>query len=310
MISIIVPVYNTEKYLDRCVQSILSQTYTDYEVLLIDDGSTDSSGAICDKYAAQDSRMRVFHKPNGGVGSARNLGLDNAKGEWITFIDSDDSVKDVFLYNMLPLCDEDLIMDSSDVRSECFPDGFYEGKEMIKLALSGWQMLCPWGKMFKSSIVNENNIRFDVSGCLGEDTMFNLIYITYAASLRTSSKSYYEYNAYSIGSLSKQKESFDKSLYKAECVFKIGKQMYEKYKDNTLEILISKYAGITWALWWNLAKCPITYRIKCIKQLFQTPDIMSLMTNYLKCSESGRKYVLFYWLGKFRLYGIAAIVIP
>ena len=90
MISIIVPVYNTEKYLDQCIQSILSQTYTDFELLLIDDGSTDSSGVICDRYAEQDSRVRVFHKPNGGVSSARNIGLDNTKGEWITFLDSDD----------------------------------------------------------------------------------------------------------------------------------------------------------------------------------------------------------------------------
>ena len=89
MVSIIVPVYNTEKFLHRCIDSILAQTYTDFELLLIDDGSKDSSGAICDEYAVKDARVRVFHKENGGVSSARNLGLDNAKGEWITFVDSD-----------------------------------------------------------------------------------------------------------------------------------------------------------------------------------------------------------------------------
>ena len=81
-ISVIVPVYNTEKYLHRCIDSILSQTFTDFEVLLIDDGSTDSSGEICDEYAAKDSRVRVFHKENGGVSSERNMGLDNAYGEY------------------------------------------------------------------------------------------------------------------------------------------------------------------------------------------------------------------------------------
>jgi glycosyltransferase involved in cell wall biosynthesis len=106
MISIIVPVYNTEKYLDQCIQSILSQTYTDFELLLIDDGSTDSSGAICDRYAEQDSRVRVFHKPNGGVSSARNLGLDNAKGEWVTFCDSDDWVYDYWLQNFADSSDD------------------------------------------------------------------------------------------------------------------------------------------------------------------------------------------------------------
>lgn len=88
-ISVIVPVYNAEKWLRRCVDSILAQTYTDFELLLVDDGSTDGSGAICDEYATLDARIRPFHKPNGGVSSARNLGLDNARGEWICFVDSD-----------------------------------------------------------------------------------------------------------------------------------------------------------------------------------------------------------------------------
>ena len=90
MISIVVPVYNTEKYLKRCVDSILAQTYTDLEIILVDDGSKDSSGAICDEYAKQDQRIQVVHKKNGGVSSARNLGLDLAQGEYIAFVDSDD----------------------------------------------------------------------------------------------------------------------------------------------------------------------------------------------------------------------------
>lgn len=92
-ISVIVPVYKAEKYLHRCVDSILAQAFTDFEVLLIDDGSPDRSGEICDGYAKKDSRVRVFHKENGGVSSARNLGLENAVGEWIWFVDSDDTVE-------------------------------------------------------------------------------------------------------------------------------------------------------------------------------------------------------------------------
>lgn len=310
MISIIVPVYNTEEYLDKCILSIMAQTYADFELLLIDDGSTDSSGSICDKYAAQDSRVRVFHKENGGVSSARNLGLDNVRGEWIAFVDSDDSVKESFLCNMLPLRNEDFIMTSSDVRGECFPDAVYTGKDMIKIALSGWHMLCPWGKMFMSSIVSDYNIRFDESVCRGEDTMFNLRYLSYASSLRTTSEAYYEYNASRVNSLSKQQGTFEESMYIAVCIYKIGKLLSEKYMDITLEELISKYAGITWALWWNLARSPFAYRVKCIKQLFKDSDTVALMANYLRCDESGRKYAIFYWLGRFRLYRIAASIIP
>ena len=97
LISVIVPVYKVEQYLSRCVESILGQTFQNWELLLIDDGSPDISGKICDEYAKKDIRIRVFHKENGGVSSARNLGVDNAIGEWITFIDSDDYIQPGFL---------------------------------------------------------------------------------------------------------------------------------------------------------------------------------------------------------------------
>ena len=100
VISIIVPVYNTEKFLHRCIDSILAQTYTDFELLLIDDGSKDSSGAICDVYAAQDTRVRVFHKENGGVSSARKMGVENAKGSWIGFVDSDDEISSSYFKDL------------------------------------------------------------------------------------------------------------------------------------------------------------------------------------------------------------------
>ena len=92
MVSVIIPVYNAEKYLHRCIDSILAQTYTDFELLLINDGSNDGSGMICDAYAAKDSRVRVFHKENGGVSSARNIGIDNAAGVYISFVDADDEL--------------------------------------------------------------------------------------------------------------------------------------------------------------------------------------------------------------------------
>ena len=97
LISIIVPVYKAEKYLHKCVDSLLEQTFTDFEILLVDDGSPDKSGEICDEYAEKDSRIRVFHKENGGVSSARNLALDNAKGEFVMFLDSDDWLDNVCL---------------------------------------------------------------------------------------------------------------------------------------------------------------------------------------------------------------------
>lgn len=92
LISVIVPVYNVEKYLEKCVQSIINQTYENLEIILVDDGATDNSGKICDEFAKKDSRIKVIHKENGGLSDARNFGLDIATGKYISFIDSDDFV--------------------------------------------------------------------------------------------------------------------------------------------------------------------------------------------------------------------------
>ena len=101
VISIIVPVYEVEKYLDECINSILAQTFKDYEILLVGDGSPDSSGAICDSYAAQYNHIKVIHTPNRGVSSERNNGIDLVLGEWITFIDSDDFIASDFLLDFI-----------------------------------------------------------------------------------------------------------------------------------------------------------------------------------------------------------------
>ncbi len=92
VVSVIIPIYNVEKYIVKCVQSVINQSYKQLEILLIDDGSTDSSGEICDTLLVEDSRIKVFHKENGGLSSARNYGIEQATGDYITFIDSDDYV--------------------------------------------------------------------------------------------------------------------------------------------------------------------------------------------------------------------------
>lgn len=112
LISVIVPVYNVENYLARCVDSILNQTLTDFEVILVDDGSTDRSGTVCDEYAAMDVRIKVIHKTNGGLSDARNVGLDNAAGSYISFIDSDDWVSPDYLgylYSLIRKYDADVV---------------------------------------------------------------------------------------------------------------------------------------------------------------------------------------------------------
>lgn len=110
-ISVIVPVYNTEKYLKDCINSILTQTFNDLELILIDDGSTDNSGVICDEYAKLDARVRVFHQENRGVSTARNVGIDNALGEYITFVDADDYI----VNNALEILYNDIVNNKADI---------------------------------------------------------------------------------------------------------------------------------------------------------------------------------------------------
>ena len=106
LISIIVPVYNVEAYLAKCVDSILAQTYTNLEIILVNDGSSDGCGRICDEYAKQDKRIKVIHKQNGGLSDARNVAIDVATGEFITFIDSDDYVTDDYIMTLYSLIEK------------------------------------------------------------------------------------------------------------------------------------------------------------------------------------------------------------
>lgn len=125
-ISIVVPVYNVEKYLDKCINSILNQTLSEFELILIDDGSKDSSGLICDKYAESDKRIKVIHKSNGGMSSARNIGLDVAKGKYIGFVDSDDWIESDMYELLYNICEDN----NCDI-ANCSSIIHYEQKTVI-----------------------------------------------------------------------------------------------------------------------------------------------------------------------------------
>lgn len=205
-ISVIVPVYNVEKYLTRCIDSILSQTFTDFELLLIDDGSTDNSGKICDDYSKNDVRIRVFHKENGGVSSARNLGLDNAKGEWITFCDSDDWIKIDFLAEFAKLASKggDLLSQGfhsfmwKNIKDEDIfeDDNVYQNDSILPFLLKLYestQLGYIWCKAFKKQIIDKHKIRFNTKYNWMEDLVFIMQYCRFIEIINNSSKCYYQY---------------------------------------------------------------------------------------------------------------------
>lgn len=200
-ISVIVPVYNSEQYLYKCIDSILSQTFTDFELILVNDGSKDGSGDICDEYAEKDNRVRVFHKENGGVSRARNLGLEEAKGEWMTFVDSDDWVSTSYLNNFVNDVDDKtkFIMHGKYMRSHVreIEEKFEEIKTSNKHSLFEELKITPNGqicsKLFKSSIIKENKLRFNQYISLSEDTLFILKYVSFIEEIKYRSIYHYNY---------------------------------------------------------------------------------------------------------------------
>lgn len=192
-LSVIIPVYNTGQYLPRCVDSVLGQSYQDFELLLSDDGSTDDSGVLCDMYAKKDSRIQVFHKENGGVSSARNLGIENASGEWVYFVDSDDELLPDGLKTLADGIsdDVDVVMggyvdvDEQGVES-CQASDFksyrLSKKQSVTTMYTGYG-LCYFYlgyvclRLLRRSLIERYALRFDTEIFIKEDTLFMMQYV-------------------------------------------------------------------------------------------------------------------------------------
>lgn len=195
--SVIVPVYNVEKYLRECVDSILNQSFTDFELILVDDGSPDGCPSICDAYALKDKRVKVIHKPNGGVSSARNTGLEIAAGEYVLFCDSDDyhlegslekiysslvtNKPDVLCFGIRKETNDGYV----DIVSKCY-EGNMTDELLLSLAYAGIVHselatidVSPFNKAYRLSIIKEAGLTFDVTMRIAEDISFNVPYFCY-----------------------------------------------------------------------------------------------------------------------------------
>ena len=171
LLSIIVPIYNVEQYLDRCIQSILNQTYQNLEIILVDDGATDCSGAIADSYAAKDKRIKVFHKENGGLSDARNYGLEHVTGDYILFIDSDDFIVNIMCERLITVAssnnadivscnyyiyrgDDDISIHTMSVQDD---KRTFTGMDMLRyylLKTEPFDLNVVWNKIFKLDLFN------------------------------------------------------------------------------------------------------------------------------------------------------------
>lgn len=278
LISIIVPIYNVEKYLSRCINSVLSQTFPDFELLLIDDGSTDKSGYICDGYAQKDSRIKVFHIENGGVSAARNYGLDNARGEWIAFVDADDWIdKNMYheMYNKAISSHADIVLCGfyeyydpiRQILRTVFSDGF-DKNTILRNSMLFFTAL--WNMLVRRSLYDKNKLRIPEHIVNCEDFWLTIRLFYYAEKISSLPVPLYYYNRENTNSIL---NNLNKRRRNSE---------YLSYLD-TIDFLQKK--GIL-----NLYEREISWRIlKCKQDMVLNPKMHD---RFLDMYPPSHRYIL------------------
>lgn len=246
-VSVIIPVFNKENLIGRCVESLIKQTYNNLEIILIDDGSTDKSWSICQDYEKKDTRIKIFNKPNGGLSDARNYGIKHASGEWISFVDGDDYVE----YNYIELLlqnstDVDLVVcncykltkKQKNICTHVFGNKLFEENDiiyreilipMITLDNQKTNMLFPvWNKLYRKQIIDNNYLNFDINLPYAEDYMFNVNFLRFASKVRFIDLPLYNYDCTIPGTLSKIPISITKLEHYNYIKYKVSEFFPEK----------------------------------------------------------------------------------
>lgn len=317
-VSVIIPVYNVEKYVNRCVESIIAQTYKDIEIILVDDGSKDNSGKMCDELSKKDDRIKAFHKENGGLGSARNYGFERSSGKFILFLDSDDFVERNTIEKLIKFSDYDIVCCGFDRVDEETKKVY--SREMINMPFEELEIndnticeaafLSPsgWGKLFKRELIE--NIRFSENKKSVEDTLFYIEVIPKTKKIKYVKEVLWHYMVRSnslIMSLTEEKaDLFENNLLQIK-----EKYMKSNYNEKifnflTLQVFIHNCISIPSRLY-NNKDVDIKNRLKHIKK-YMNHNFPGW--TYLKIDIKGRTikkiiiYILIYMykLNIFRIF--------
>lgn len=318
-ISVIVPVYNARQYLAKCIDSILSQTFTDFELLLIDDGSPDRCGEICDEYARKDRRIRVFHQENKGVSAARNVGMEAMTGRYLAFIDADDwAYPDYlrYLYEALPMNGgSGLIVQGfrcfdargADMQVKSLPNRLYEEKDFGRAICEC--NLAEWGysasKLYKVDVIRNNHLRFDTRIHCLEDLLFMYRYLFHCDYLLLGDRQEYAYIRH-LDSISHTIRPFD-SVYAGFRLYRaLFIEMQERWQfpvQGREGMIRSMMMGFDWSLKTDYCQrydVPRKTRISHLRLLIN--DNYRMMCNYYhpvyKLDKIGKMLL------KARLYGL------
>ena len=252
LISVIIPVYKVEKYLEKCVDSVINQTYDNLEIILVDDGSPDNCPKMCDEYAKKDKRIKVIHKENGGVGSARNKGIEKSTGDYITFVDSDDWIEKEFIHEMLDIANK--------YKVDYVTCGYYRVYESKKEIINGnLEEIVIDSKEYVNKLLNVqngygfvhmklikktkiSNLRFEEKLVVGEDALFNIELCKHINKAVILNKSLYNYFFNSNSVVRKYDEKYvDKYLNSMKYMSEYIEKNY-----NNIETIINLYNYIVY----------------------------------------------------------------
>lgn len=312
-VSIIVPIYNAEEYLEECLDSIINQTYQNIEIILINDGSKDNSGEICERYQNQDTRIITFHNDNHGVSYSRNCGIKISSGQYILFVDCDDTIDETYVEKLMkPIKQQnyDLVLCEINIKTKNIPlfvrkkekSGIFSEDFIYYLDLLKY----PFVKLYKSEIIKKNGLIFNVNMSAGEDQLFNLQYFYFVETYKYIHQKLYNYIDRNPHSLSKIKN---------ETVLNGMMNVFKERKALLLYNHIWKKEEITsWYIiptfWWNLhtggridSYTEVKNRIKVLEPFFIQPyrAINTKQFFVLKCLQQQWYIPLyFYYLLKNR----------
>ena len=276
IVSVIVPAFNTSQYISKCLDSIIGQTLRDIEIICIDDGSVDSTPIILDDYSRRDSRIKVIHVPNGGVSKARNIGLDIAKGEYISFVDSDDVISPDMLENMVKVAR----IDNSDIVQNALEEGGMDRvldckEDIIYSFLTGSIYKSVWSKLYKRNVIE--GVSFPEGEGFAEDYMFSILSLENAERVSLRKEVTYEYVEHSDSAT--KKEPHDKEYYFFSVLDHVGEVVkgsdkLEEYYDylNTKESIrfLTRFIGHKDVKKDTLDKLKIRLK-KCAEGYFRNP---------------------------------------
>lgn len=322
LLSVVVPMYRVEKYLHNCIDSILNQTYRNFELILVNDGSPDKCGEIAEEYCVRDSRIKVIHKQNGGLSSARNSGIDIASGKYILFIDSDDGITDNFLSDLYEasvlnncdavICGFKLVPNNNQIVPSFELNTVMQGRDLILNSdnVHSSNDLCfTWRYLFKLDIIRSKNIRFNEKVLIAEDTIFNLEFLLESKRVIAIPNVLYLYTVNNPDSIMRipYKPNLESSLV---LQYQIKRKLSEKFdliKDKKYKKDLANYyvKTILRMMINNLKNSPETDKISGLYRIVNYKMVLDSVKEIgLRYECENYKEYLYYLALKFRIYPI------